>query len=84
MDNYLKYVYNFTNPGISDILFYMASQVTKWFKDKRLVQALDNMRQRNLEFMSKCYYCGAEAVAIKSIGEKLYSTCDIHSGPVDN
>ena len=58
----------------------MPSQHTKWYKDKRLVEALDDMRQRNMEFMSKCYYCGAEAVAIKSIGERLYPSCDIHPG----
>jgi len=56
----------------------MPSQHTKWYKDKRLVEALDNMRQRNMEFMSKCYYCGAKAVAIKSIGERLYPACDTH------
>ena len=58
----------------------LPSQHTKWFKDDRLVKALDDMRQRNMEFMSKCYYCGAEAVAIKSIGERLYPACDIHPG----
>lgn len=56
----------------------MPSQHTKWYKDHRLVKALDDMRQRNMEFMSKCYYCGAEAVAIKSIGERLYPACDVH------
>jgi len=58
----------------------MPSQHTKWYKDDRLVKALDDMRQRNIEFMSKCYYCGAKAVAIKSVGERLYPTCDIHPG----
>lgn len=56
----------------------MPNQHTKWFKDDRLVKALDDMRQRNMEFMSKCYYCGAMSVGIKAIEEKLYSVCGKH------
>ena len=56
----------------------MPSQETKWFKDIRLIEALDKMRQVNMDFMSKCYFCGAKSIGIKAIQEKLYSVCDEH------
>lgn len=56
----------------------MPSQETKWYKDVQLIQALDQMRQRNLDFMSKCYFCGAKSIGIKAIQEKLYSVCEKH------
>lgn len=62
----------------------MPSQNTQWYKDVRLIQALDVMRQRNMDFMSKCYFCGAKSVGIKAIAEKLYSVCASHeSATVD-
>lgn len=57
----------------------MPSQETKWFKDVQLIQALDNLRLRNMDFMSKCYFCGAKSIGIKAIEEKLYSVCSDHS-----
>jgi len=56
----------------------MPSQETKWFKDVDLIQALDKMRQSNIDFMSKCYFCGAKSIAIKAVDEKLYSVCENH------
>ena len=56
----------------------MPSQNTKWYKDVQLIQYLDQMRLRNLGFMSKCYFCGAKSIGIKAIEEKLYSVCSDH------
>jgi hypothetical protein len=56
----------------------MASQNTKWFKDIRLIQALDEMRQKNLAFMSYCYFCDAKSIDIEAISEKLYPVCQNH------
>ena len=56
----------------------MPSQHTQWYKDVRLIEALDQMRQRNLGFMAKCYFCGAKSIGIKAIEEKLYSVCSDH------
>jgi len=56
----------------------MPSQNTKWYQDVRLIQALDVMRQRNMDFMSKCYFCGTKSIGIKAIEEKLYSVCITH------
>ena len=59
----------------------MPSQNTKWYKDVQLIQYLDQMRLRNLGFMSKCYFCGAKSIGIKAVSEKLYSVCDEHEDP---
>lgn len=59
----------------------MPSQETKWYKDIQLIEALDSMRQRNMDFMSKCYFCGAKSIGIKAIEEKLFSVCEEHSDP---
>lgn len=56
----------------------MPSQNTKWSKDLALIEALDRMRQANLDFMSKCYFCGDKSIGIKAIQEKLFSVCSIH------
>jgi len=56
----------------------MPSQETKWYKDVQLIEALDRIRQSNLDFMSKCYFCGAKSVGIKAIKERLYSVCEEH------
>jgi hypothetical protein len=56
----------------------MASQNTKWYKDMRLIEALDQMRQRNMAFMSYCYFCGAKSTGIEAVKEKLYSVCEEH------
>ena len=56
----------------------MPSQETRWYKDVQLIEALDRMRQANLDFMSKCYFCGAKSIGIKAIQEKLYSVCADH------
>ena len=56
----------------------MPSQHTQWYKDVRLIEALDQMRQKNLGFMSGCYFCGAKSVGIKAVQEKLYSVCSDH------
>lgn len=56
----------------------MPSQETQWFKDVELIKALDAMRLRNLDFMSKCYFCGAKSIGIKAIEEKLFSVCSEH------
>jgi hypothetical protein len=56
----------------------MASQNTKWYKDVRLIQALDDMRRRNEKFMSICFFCDAKSVGIKAIAEKLFPVCDDH------
>ena len=56
----------------------MPSQHTQWYKDVRLIEALDQMRQRDLGFMSKCYFCGAKSIGIESVKEKLYSVCEDH------
>ena len=62
----------------------MPSQNTQWYKDVRLIQALDQLRQRNMDFMSKCYFCGAKSIGIKAIQEKLYSVCDSHQDREDD
>ena len=51
---------------------------TKWSEDIRLIEALDQMRQRNLGFMTNCYFCGAKSIGIKAISDKLYSVCPDH------
>ena len=56
----------------------MPSQYTKWYKDVQLIQYLDDLRQRNLGFMAKCYFCGAKSIGIKAIQEKLFSVCSDH------
>jgi hypothetical protein len=56
----------------------MPSQNTQWYKDVRLIQALDEIRQRNYGFMSNCYFCGGKSVGIKAIQEKLFSVCEDH------
>lgn len=56
----------------------MPSQNTKWYKDVRLIQALDAMRMRNEAFMAKCFFCGDKSIGIKAIQEKLYSVCSDH------
>jgi hypothetical protein len=56
----------------------MASQNTKWYKDMRLIEALDQMRQCNMAFMSYCYFCGAKSTGIEAVKEKLYSVCEEH------
>lgn len=56
----------------------MPSQETRWYKDIALIEALDRMRQANLDFMSKCYFCGGKSIGIKAIEEKLYSVCSDH------
>lgn len=59
----------------------MPSQNTQWYKDTQLIQYLDNLRQKNLGFMSGCYFCGAKSKGIKAIQEKLYSVCEVHEDP---
>ena len=56
----------------------MPSQETKWYKDVRLIQALDDLRRQKLGFMSKCFFCGDISIGIKAIEEKLYSVCENH------
>lgn len=56
----------------------MPSQNTKWYKDIRLIQELDSLRQRNYGFMSNCYFCSAKSIGIKAVEEKLYAVCDKH------
>lgn len=56
----------------------MPSQNTQWYKDVRLIEALDDLRQRNYGFMAKCYFCGAKSIGIKAIEEKLFSVCLEH------
>jgi hypothetical protein len=56
----------------------MPSQNTKWYKDVRLIEALDKMRLRNEKFMSICFFCNAKSVGIKAISEKLFPVCDDH------
>jgi hypothetical protein len=56
----------------------MPSQNTQWYKDMRLIEALDQIRQRNLGFMSYCYFCGAKSTGIQAIKEKLFSVCEEH------
>ena len=57
----------------------MPSQNTKWYKDTRLVQYLDEMRRLNLEFMSECYMCGQKSEGIKAVKEKLHPVCGTHN-----
>ena len=56
----------------------MPSQNTQWYKDVKLLEALDRMRQADLDFMSKCYCCGAKSIGIKAVEEKLFSVCNDH------
>ena len=56
----------------------MPSQNTQWYKDVKLIEALDKIRQVNLDFMSKCYFCGDKSIGIKAIQEKLFSVCSNH------
>ena len=56
----------------------MPSQETIWYKDVRLIEALDQLRQKNMGFMAKCYFCGVKSIGIKAIEEKLYSVCNDH------
>jgi len=56
----------------------MSSQQTKWYKDARLIQALDEIRQRNQAFMSYCHYCGGKSIGITAVKEKLYPVCEKH------
>ena len=56
----------------------MPSQESKWYKDIRLIKALDEIRQKNLAFMSYCYYCDAKSIGIKAVKEKLYPVCEKH------
>ena len=56
----------------------MPSQNTQWYKDVRLIEALDQIRQANLGFMSYCYFCGAKSTGIKAVQEKLFSVCSKH------
>lgn len=51
---------------------------TSWSEDIRLIEALDAIRQRDMAFMSKCYFCGDNSIGIKAIEEKLYSVCGEH------
>jgi hypothetical protein len=62
----------------------MPSQNTKWYKDVQLIQALDAMRLRNMDFMSKCYFCGAKSIGIKAIEEKLFAVCSNHESDHQN
>lgn len=62
----------------------MPSQETKWYKDLRLIEALDQLRQKNYGFMSKCYFCGGKSIGIKAIQEKLYSVCNDHQDKRDD
>lgn len=59
----------------------MPSQETKWYKDVRLVQMLDEMRQKNLAFMAKCYFCDQKSEGIKAIGYQLFPVCPNHESP---
>lgn len=59
----------------------MPSQETKWYKDVRLVQMLDEMRQKNLAFMAQCYFCDQKSEGIKSIGYQLFPVCPNHESP---
>jgi len=56
----------------------MPSRNTQWYKDLRLIEALDQIRQRNIGFMSYCYFCGNKSIAIKAVEEKLFSVCTNH------
>jgi hypothetical protein len=58
--------------------FYMPSQHTQWYKDVRLIEALDKMRLRNEKFMSLCFFCETKSIGIKAISEKLYPVCEDH------
>jgi hypothetical protein len=57
----------------------MPSQHTQWYKDVRLVQLLDDMRQRNLALMAKCYLCKEKSEGIKAIGYQLFPVCSNHN-----
>jgi hypothetical protein len=75
VDNYLKPV---DKSGYICYNFYMPSQNTQWYKDLRLIEALDQMRQRNMAFMSYCYFCGAKSIGITAVKEKLFPVCSSH------
>ncbi len=72
---YYLWITSLKNHGIC-YNFYMAN--TKWHKDSRLIEALDNMRLRNEKFMSICFFCDAKSIGIKAIAEKLYPVCQDH------
>jgi hypothetical protein len=56
----------------------MPSQETQWFRDVRLIEYLDSMRQKNMAFMSKCYFCDQKSHGIKAIDYRLYAVCPNH------
>lgn len=56
----------------------MPSRNTQWYKDLRLIEALDQIRQRNIGFMSYCYFCGNKSIGIKAVDEKLFAVCTNH------
>jgi hypothetical protein len=60
----------------------MPSDQTKWYKDVRLIEALDVLRKRNLDFMAKCYFCGKKSQGIKAIGYQLFAVCPNHESGV--
>jgi hypothetical protein len=59
----------------------MPSQETKWYKDPGLIAYLDSLRKKNLEFMSKCYFCDEKSEGIEAIGYRLYPVCPNHPKP---
>lgn len=56
----------------------MPSQYTQWYKDQRLIEALDKIRQSGQAFMAICYFCKEKSEGIKSIGHRLYPVCSDH------
>ena len=56
----------------------MPSQHTQWYKDQRLVEALDKIRKNGQAFMAVCYFCSKKSEGIKSIGHRLYPVCSNH------
>jgi hypothetical protein len=59
----------------------MPSQETQWYKDPGLIAYLDSLRQKNVEFMSKCYFCDSKSEGIEAIGYRLYPVCPNHPNP---
>jgi hypothetical protein len=57
---------------------YNGHMSSQWSKDIRLIEALDQIRQRNQAFMSYCYFCGDKSTTITAIKEKLYPVCSTH------
>jgi len=39
------------------------------------------MRQKNMDFMSKCYFCNEKSHGIKAIDYRLYAVCPDHEDP---